>query len=484
MEQAEDIKEWGMGVSICLWGIGDRMQRVIDMCRVNQINVSAVLDKDPSKQGGGISGVPVMSPEQLPRLNPDFVVVTCMAFDAVRKSALALGVPEANILNFRAEPEQTMACLGGGYHIFHDTHALEGDTLVTTCHRHRLRGKMVQTIASPLPLTYQLQLAKRLLDAFARTTEEARTVPPAYQVGENWGRALKQSRQALYDAVARRDAPALADLLANFCRNDLSKFILGGKDEFEKFKASRGEEWLQHNLDVWMGLVDGQAAFAEASMPPIGNPYGFDVDGSLINWNSYVNHARAYRCLKLLEGIERPVVAEIGGGFGGFAYQLLRQNPKAIYLDFDLPENGIIASYYLSMAYPDRRILLYDSPDLKLDRALLEQYDAVIMPNFMLPCLGDQTADLFINTISMSEMEIPTIEEYYRQIDRAGHKYFYNENLSCRPPYKGYPSSVFPELENFRQLLASFCPWQGLDAYAPVHSYLERLYMRVGSDGG
>jgi len=65
-------------------------------------------------------------------------------------------------------------------------------------------------------------------------------------------------------------------------------------------------------------------------------------------------------------------------------------------VDFDLPDNLIIASYYLSLAFPDRRILLYYSPDLVLDEELLRNYDAIMMPNFMLPKLPDRAVDLLI----------------------------------------------------------------------------------------
>lgn len=448
------------------------------MCRISGIEVLAIIDNNKLKWGSDAAGVPTVAPETLPQLHPDFLVVTSTAFKAIKAQAGALGYPEDNVLEFYANPQQVMQHLGGAYYLYHDTYSLDGDVLISHSHRHTLRGKVTRDIVSPVPFAKQVQLAERLMAAYSRSRRDGADVPPLYRVGENWERELKRTRHELYAAIEQQDAPYLARLLGNFCRNDLSWAILGGEEIFESFLQARHEPWLQHNLDVWMALVDGKAELTEAAMPPIGNPYGYDVDGVTINWNSYVNHGRAHRCARLLEGIDRPVVAEIGGGFGGFAYHLLRRNPKAIYVDFDLPENGLIASYYLSMAYPERRILYYDTPDIRLDRELLSQYDAVMMPNFMLPRMTAGSADLFINTISFSEMEIPTVQEYIAQIDRISRKYFYQENLSCRPPYKGYPSSVFPDLPHFRQLLTSFSSWMGFDSYAPAHSYLDRLYER------
>lgn len=96
------------------------------------------------------------------------------------------------------------------------------------------------------------------------------------------------------------------------------------------------------------------------------------------------------------------------------------------------------------MAYPGKRILLYDSPAMPLGGSVLESYDAILMPNFMPPKMADCSIDYFMNTISFSEMEHPTICEYFAQIDRIGRRYFYHENLSRRPSYKGYPVAVFP----------------------------------------
>lgn len=75
-----------------------------------------------------------------------------------------------------------------------------------------------------------------------------------------------------------------------------------------------------------------------------------------------------------------------------------------------------------------------------------------------------------------------TITEYFRQIDRACARYFYQENLACRPQfYKGYPCSLFPRLRNFRQLFATVSSWDGLDMNAPGHIYMERLYERLAN---
>lgn len=273
----------------------------------------------------------------------------------------------------------------------------------------------------------------------------------------------------------------VTETLNNFCRHDASLYIMGGRQEFKRFCKARSLPWLAHNFQVWQYSLDPAPDLREAGLPPIGNPYGVLVDGALINWNSFPNHFRAANCLRLLADVPRPVVAEIGGGFGGFAYFLQRMGRPVAYVNFDLPENLIISSYYLNMAYPDKRILLFEDPDLALTPALFEDYDILLMPNFMVPRLANMSVDLFINTISFSEMELAQVEEYLAQIGRTCRRYLYHENLAHIPPsYKGYPARVFPAVPNFRELSVSVSRWMGLDAYAVNHTYLEHLLVRQG----
>lgn len=383
------------------------------------------------------------------------------------------------MIPFLANPQETLGKIGGEHAVGHFAYAYHDRRLQVTRHRYRVRGKVVRDVPSPLPREAARRIVAGLLAAYRRAQKDAQTAPPAYQAGANWNDVLARSRGALYETARDGDVERLTDLLGNFCRNALSCSILGGEAAFRSFAAHPVQEsWVQHNLDVWMALIDGQAALEDAALPPIGNPYGYDVEGCLIDWNAFVNHGRAHRCLHFLEDEAHPVIAEIGGGFGGFAYHLLRRNRPLTYIDFDLPENLLIASYYLAMAFPEKRILLYDTPAMSLDPSSLRHYDAVLLPNFMLPALGDGSVSCGVNTISFSEMDYETIDEYFSQIDRIVSRYFYHENLSCHPEYQGFPSAVFPALPHFRQVFASFSPWQGLDAYALGHSYLERLFLR------
>src|SRR5205814_238972 len=132
---------------------------------------------------------------------------------------------------------------------------------------------------------------------------------------------------------------------------------------------------------------------------------------------------------RLLVDIESPVVIEIGGGFGGLAYQLLCRRPAIKYVGFDLPENLLIQSYYLSCIFPNARILTYGDDSPPLTRKQLDAYDVVLLPNFELRRADSLIADLVVNVRSLSEMASATIAEYIAQIDRVGRLFFFHENI-------------------------------------------------------
>lgn len=467
-------------MKICLWGKCFGMERVIDSCGQAGVEIVAILDRNPGKCGVCSLGVETVPPSRLPDLAPDYVLVTCHSFEEVCDQAVAMGYPRERMLNYNKRPQESMALLGSPMHVYHESYEVDADGgLKVIRHTHEVLGKTVGDVETDVPFERQLEIAARLLKAFNRAREDAAFQPGVYSVGENWGEVLRKSRGPLYEAADRADAEGLARLLSCFFRNSLSDSIVGGEAGFRQFVASAHDTWLQHNLEVWMALVDASASVADAGMPPVGNPYGYVIDGHVINWNSFVNHGRAYRCLKLLADTGRDMLAEIGGGFGGFANNVLKQAPGVTYLDFDLPENLLLASYYMLMAHPNKKVLLYESQDMDMTPAVLGCYDAVMLPNFMLPRMHDASVGLIINTISLSEMDHSTVTEYFKQAARVTTGYFYHENLSCHPDYKGYPTSVFPETPGLKEIFCGFSPWMGFDAYTKGHSYLERILKRT-----
>ena len=134
-------------------------------------------------------------------------------------------------------------------------------------------------------------------------------------------------------------------------------------------------------------------------------------------------------------------------------------------------------------SHPDKRVVLYESPDQRLDADTLRQYDIVLMPHFLLPQLADRAADVFTNLISLSEMDYGTIGDYLRQVDRTCGGYFYQENMldnHCNFHY--YPVTRFPEMANFKQVSSTPSRRPILSAHSPFHCHGEFLSVRRDLD--
>jgi putative sugar O-methyltransferase len=230
---------------------------------------------------------------------------------------------------------------------------------------------------------------------------------------------------------------------------------------------------------VWSDLV-GEATPSVLSPPPVGDPWGYVVDGKVVMADSLRHDSYAWRAHDLLAGIDRPVVAEIGGGYGGFAYFLLMRSGNATYINFDLPEILVMASYYLMSVFPEKKILLFgESPHSRIDQDTIVSHDIVLMPNHQLPGLASESVDLFVNTRSLSEMSYNTVAEYLRQVGRTCRRYFFHENSNTEKEKPGghveVPSSRFPMPEGvFRRIYRAPSPWAGGRS-----RYWEHLYERT-----
>ena len=85
----------------------------------------------------------------------------------------------------------------------------------------------------------------------------------------------------------------------------------------------------------------GDAGLLLPESPALGG-FGYEIDGRLLNvdtlkfYEVLVGMERG-RVLHALRSVERPVVCEIGAGWGGFAYQFKTLFPRATYVIVDFP---------------------------------------------------------------------------------------------------------------------------------------------------
>lgn len=314
---------------------------------------------------------------------------------------------------------------------------------------------------------------------------EQRNVAEIYQPAGEW-REHVNFRMPHYGAFEEESLERLAALLGSFWRNELGVLVkqyatyaqlVGDRDLRESYAAK-----MAHDLMIWTHLHG--ANLHELAITEVGNPWGYLWQGTLIGSKVLRYHDLNKRIEGLTSGSVNPVVAEIGAGYGGLAYFLMRGEDSRKYIDFDLPETLAVAAYHLKKALPHRRVYLHAGgvPDWS---SILARYDVLLMPNWNIENLPSDSVDVFLNTFSLSEMSRPVVRNYLERITCACRGYFFHNNMDrsgvVNEGYERLPASDYPFPEGAFKLLS-----KRYDLFQRKHvgrdgDYREFLYQRTPS---
>ena len=175
----------------------------------------------------------------------------------------------------------------------------------------------------------------------------------------------------------------------------------------------------------------GGDALLVPESPALGG-FGFDIDGRLYN----VDTLKCYEVLigmqrggvlTALRGSDRPLVCEIGAGWGGFAYQFTSLFPGSTYVIVDFPEMFLFSATYLGAMFPAARLLFVD----KDDPAIVDGWhdvDFVFVPVTLAHLVGRLPLDLAVNMVSFQEMTEAQVRGYAATLAQAGCPLLYSLN--------------------------------------------------------
>jgi len=274
------------------------------------------------------------------------------------------------------------------------------------------------------------KIISRISKMYQKLKQDDSSINSLYKAGGEWDHYIAE-RQSFYDDLLNDNHDAAHKILSNFWRNKLGPIV----KEYAKYEQIKDNETeaterfvdkVASNYLIWRELY--QSDVSELKIPNIGNQWGLSIDGELVAPKATRYHAHAQQVKSLTSDVEKPVFAEIGGGYCGLANYMLRDIPNLTYIDFDLPETLVIGAYYIMCAFPEKRILLYGEYE-DLDEVNLEHYDCLFLPNFELPNFKHNTVDVFYNSFSLSEMPKETSTEYIDQIQKICKTYFLHNNM-------------------------------------------------------
>ena len=277
-------------------------------------------------------------------------------------------------------------------------------------------------------------ILKRIVISYNKAKIAQQNAPAAYQVGNEWLPIYSHNLRAVMAALAKGNIDELATMYRNFFRDPCSTGLVGLAVNMKKHYLSGNiskRDQLLYLYDVlcryklWRSLMGDGYTVRNLVSSPIGNPFGFELDGVFVSHGSDYLHYYATEANRLA-ACDQPVVMELGGGYGGMAYFLLRDSDKTTYVDFDLPENLALTSYYLLRAFPALKVALYGEVELNGDT--LRDYRIVLMPNFEIEKLPNNSADVVFNSYSLAEMSAEAIKQYIKHLTRISKRHFLHVN--------------------------------------------------------
>jgi hypothetical protein len=265
-------------------------------------------------------------------------------------------------------------------------------------------------------------LLERICSAYGKAVEQQRFEPERYEATGWWNEVRSRSLGPVMHALQTGDIDSLRRIYRNFFRNPcssglvdlpygLEKVYFGGKINDLHRRFYLGDAL--HRIDYWTERTGNRFSLRDLAGPNIGNPFGVSIDGTLVRTGAPYQHYCAQRIASHL-ATGPAVVAEIGGGFGGMAYYLLRDRPKLTYLDFDLPESIALTAYYLMESFPHLNFLLYGEEELTGEA--MQRADVVLMPLFELPKLPLRSVDVSFSSNAISDLSRESIVGYLEMV--------------------------------------------------------------------
>lgn len=281
----------------------------------------------------------------------------------------------------------------------------------------------------------EMEIVNRIFQSFKRMKEDQKKVSALYLPSSVWQDQLDTSYSYFADALRENDPSKFHFFLSNFgtwrqyhgvesntlIRDYIGSFV--GRRYLKNVK-------FYNPLKTWQWNYNNRKQLSELTYPQHGNQAGAYINGEFVGMGSFFNEIYGSTLSELLDDIERPVVADLGAGYGKLAYFTLRGNSDFCFIDFDLPETLCLAAYYLIKTWPDKRVLLYGEGDYSGQAH--SRYDLIFMPSFEIERIPDDSVDLFINKNSLGEMTSNAVANYIHYIATST-RYFFHMNHDITP---------------------------------------------------
>jgi hypothetical protein len=258
-------------------------------------------------------------------------------------------------------------------------------------------------------------LVERIFAAYRKAKAAQRDADPVFLPSSAWQTVLDGAFAPLSEGLAwsweQSTGMEPSEQIREYARDRVKR------EHFERRVVTPILRWWQRSESHGRDL-------SALTIPPHGNMCGVMINGHLIAPSSIFCDFYGRLLAGFVPG-ERPVVAELGAGFGKLLYFISRNLDRACFIDVDLPESLACAAYFLMKSFPEHRFLLYGEGDLTAES--LEENDFILLPSFDISRIPDRSVDLFINENSLGYLQADACRRLVREMCRtAGALYHRN----------------------------------------------------------
>lgn len=278
-------------------------------------------------------------------------------------------------------------------------------------------------------------LLRRICTAYRLATERQASAHTAFTASRWWRIVEDSNLRPVRRALAEGDINSLRAMYRQFFRDPCGAGLVGLPVDmarsYRRPNIPRRYRHLLladalHRLEIWREKTQGRFSIDALQGPETGGPFGVLLGDILVRPGAPDHHYYARKIMDLVS-VETSLdvarksacatVVEIGGGFGGMAYYLIRDYPGVTYIDFDLPETIALAAYYLAKAFPHLRVTLYGEQSVCGAGIFL-------LPAFAMAEIPPTGADVVFSSHLFSDLAPAALEEYLKRILHAAPAHF------------------------------------------------------------
>ena len=272
-----------------------------------------------------------------------------------------------------------------------------------------------------------LELAKRIFNSYKLIKSHQANNSILYKPASLWQKHIDNDFHFLIESFKNNDVEKFLYFLQNF--GNWEKYLgIENQDLIKKYnnniflKKFLAQEIFGGQLKLWK-FFNKNGNIDEIEMPIYGNQIGAYVENKFTVIGSFLNVIYAKNLQNYLS--DKNIILELGGGYGKFAYYILKHNKNFKYIDFDIPETLTLACYYLSKCFPEKKNFFYGEGEFNKD--IQNKFDLIFLPPWEIEKLEENSINLAINKNSLGEMDPKTAHNYLKHIHRTS-KYFFSMN--------------------------------------------------------